>query len=214
MIKLDNLSFSYSDEKVISGLTAELELNKIYCIMGTSGIGKTTLMNILSGLLKPDCGKISGLQNLKKTFIFQENRLLSHMSVFDNLRYVTNNENKILKALEQTGLSDVRNKKITELSGGMARRTAIARATAFDGDIFFIDEPLYGLDTKTSQGILELIKETVSNKTAFIITHSHEEAFYLSDKIIFVKNKPITDFEICDKSNFTAPEKIKEYLLK
>ena len=214
MIKLEKLSFSYGKEKIISELTAELETNKIYCIMGGSGIGKSTLMNIISGLKRPDSGKISGTDKMKKSFIFQENRLLPHMSVYENLRYVTDNEEKINNTLSQTGLYDDKNKKITELSGGMARRTAIARATAFDGDVFFIDEPLYGLDTKTAQGILALIKKTVKGKTAFIITHSPEEAFYLSDSIIFIKNKPVTDIEIRDNSEFSSPEEIKEYLLK
>ncbi len=213
MIKLEKISFSYGNEKIISGLTTELEPNKIYCIMGTSGTGKTTLINIISGLIKPDSGKISGTENLKKSFIFQENRLLSHLSVIDNLRYVTDDEEKINKALIQTGLIDDKNKKVSQLSGGMARRTAIARATAFDGDIFFIDEPLYGLDAKTSQGILELIKNTVNNKTAIIITHSKDEAFYLADKIVFVKNKPITELEISDISDFSFPAEIENKLL-
>ena len=213
MIKLDSISFSYDKEKIISGLNAELETNKIYCIMGTSGIGKTTILNIISGLVKPDSGNISGTEKLKKSFIFQENRLLSHLSVYDNLRYVTDNEEKINKALTQTGLIEDKNKKVTELSGGMARRTAIARATAFDGEIFFIDEPLYGLDAKTSQGILEVIKETVKDKTAFIITHSPEEAFYLADKVIYIRNKPVTQIEICNISLFSSPDEIKEKLL-
>jgi NitT/TauT family transport system ATP-binding protein len=214
MIKLENISFSYDNEKIISELTAELKTNKVYCIMGPSGIGKTTFMNLISGLNTPDSGKITGTDKLKKSFIFQENRLLSHLSVYDNLRYVSNNEEKINKALIQTGLIEDKNKKITELSGGMARRTAIARATAFNGDIFFIDEPLYGLDTKTSQGILELIKDTVNDKTAFIITHSPEEAFLLADKIIFIKNKPISELEISDISEFSHYDEIRHKLLK
>lgn len=213
MITLNNISFSYGNEKIISGLSAELETNKIYCIMGPSGIGKTTLMNIISGLIKPETGKITGSEKMKKSFIFQENRLLDHMSVTDNLRYVTKDSEKINDALRKTGLMGDRDKKVTQLSGGMARRTAIARATAFDGDIFFIDEPLYGLDTKTSQGILDLIKNTVTGKTAFIITHSPNEAFYLADSIIFVKNKPVTELEISDISEFSSPQEIENKLL-
>ena len=106
-----------------------------------------------------------------------------------------------------------KDKKVSQLSGGMARRTAIARATAFDGDIFFIDEPLYGLDAKTSQGILEMIKSTVKNKTAFIITHSPEEAFFLADRIIFIDSKPVTGLRIADKNHFSCPDEIKAELL-
>lgn len=213
MIKIDNISFSYNNEKIISDLSAELEANKIYCIMGTSGIGKTTLMNLISGLKNVDSGKITGTEKMRKSFIFQENRLLTHMSVIDNLKYVTDNREKIDEALIKTGLNEDKDKKVSQLSGGMARRTAIARATAFDGDIFFIDEPLYGLDAKTSQGILELIKNTVKDKPAFIITHSPEEAFVLADRIIFIDSKPVTDLRIADKNHFSCPDEIKAELL-
>ncbi len=213
MIKLNEISFSYGNEKILSGLTAELSVNRIYCIMGPSGIGKTTFMNLISGFIKPDSGKITGTEKMKKSYIFQENRLLSYMSVIDNLRYVTEDEDKIDNALIKTGLLNDKSKKVSQLSGGMARRTAIARATAFDGDIFFIDEPLYGLDAKTSHGILELIKDTVKNKTAFIITHSANEAFYLADRIIFVKNKPVTELEISDISDFSSPAEIENKLI-
>lgn len=213
MIKIDNISFSYNNEKIISDLSAELEANKIYCIMGTSGIGKTTLMNLISGLKNVDSGKITGIEKMRKSFIFQENRLLTHMSVIDNLKYVTDNREKIDDALKKTGLIADKDKKVSQLSGGMARRTAIARATAFDGDIFFIDEPLYGLDAKTSQGILELIKNTVKDKTAFIITHSPEEAFVLADRIIFIDSKPVTRLRFTDINQFSCPDEIKAELL-
>ena len=212
MIKTENLSFSYKDEIIISNLSVELKKGCIYCIMGMSGVGKTTFMNLISGLLTDYSGKISGTENMKKSFIFQENRLLPWLNVYDNLKYVTDDEEKIKKALEDTSLSDDSDKLANELSGGMARRAAIARAAAFDGDIFFIDEPLYGLDVKTSQGILELIKNTVKNKTAFVITHCPEEAFILADKLIFIKSKPVTTLEITDISDYKSADEIKAKL--
>lgn len=213
MIKLENVSFSYGNEKIISELSAEFEDGRIFCIMGASGVGKTTLMNIISGRLKCTHGIIKGTDNKKSSFIFQENRLLPWYSIYENLKYVTENEEKIIKALNDTGLYDDRNKKVADLSGGMARRVAIARAAAFDGDVFFIDEPLYGLDVKTSQEILSLIKDTVKNKTAFIITHSPEEAFYLADEIIFLRNKPFSSVELVSKGIFTDADGIKSHLL-
>ncbi len=213
MIKLNNISFSYGNEKIIQNLDITLDKGRIYCIMGASGIGKTTLLKLISGLEKCRKGSVEGAEDMKKSFIFQENRLLPQMSVYDNIRFVTNNEEKINTALKKTGLYDDKDKKIKALSGGMERRVAIARASAFDGDIFFIDEPLYGLDVKTSENILRLIKETVKDKTAFIITHSPEEAFYLADEIIFLHNKPITSAEVVKKENFSDAESIKSYLL-
>lgn len=213
MIQINNISFSFGSNKIIQDLSFEIEEGKTYCIMGRSGIGKTTLLKLISGLMKPDNGKITGTQKSKKSFIFQENRLLPNLSVYENLKYVTADENKISEALKNTELLSEKNKMTDELSGGMARRAAIARAIAFDGDVYFIDEPLYGLDVKTSQGILELIKNTVKNKTAIIITHSPEEAFYFSDKIVFLKNIPVSETKIVDTSVFSSADEIKTHLL-
>lgn len=213
MIELKNISFSFGKDRIISDLSLEIEEGKTYCIMGKSGIGKTTLMKLIAGLLKPDNGEIIGTEKLKKAFIFQENRLLPWLSVYENIKYVTDDEEKITKTLHETSLLSEKDKPADELSGGMARRLAIARATAFDGDVFFIDEPLYGLDVKTSQGILELIRKTVKNKTAFIITHSPEEAFCLADEIIFLHNKPVTSADIIKKDAFSDVQSIKSYLL-
>lgn len=181
--------------------------------MGKSGVGKTTLLRLLSCVLKSEKGKIVYNEDVKKSFVFQENRLIPWMSAYDNLKYVTNDENAIKSALIETSLLEEKDNKSNELSGGMARRLSIARAIAFGGDVFFIDEPLYGLDVKTSEGILELIKNTLKNKTAVIITHSPEEAFFLSDKIIFLKNSPICEAEIIATSEFTTSDEIKKHLL-
>lgn len=213
MIEIKNLSFSFGSNQIVSDLSLEIEEGKTYCIMGKSGVGKTTLLKLIAGLLKPDNGEILGTGKLKKSFIFQENRLLPGLSVYGNIKYVTADEEKISKALHDTSLISEKDKMPDELSGGMARRVAIARAAAFDGDIYFIDEPLYGLDVRTSQGILELIKNTVRNKTALIITHSPEEAFYLSDKIIFLKNIPVCETETVDTSFFKSSDEIKTHLL-
>lgn len=213
MIKIKNISFSFGNNKIISDLNLEIEEGKTYCFMGQSGVGKTTLMKLIAGLYKADDGEILGTEKMKKSFIFQENRLMPWLSVYENMKYVTEDEDKIINALKDTDLLSEKNKMPDELSGGMARRAAIARATAFDGDIFFIDEPLYGLDVKTSQGILELIKNTVKNKTALIITHSPEEAFYLSDKIIFLKNIPVCEAETVDTAIFRSADEIKTHLL-
>ncbi len=213
MIELKNVSFSFGNEQIISDLSVNFETEKTYCIMGPSGIGKTTLMKIIAGLVKPVTGSVEGTEKMKKSFIFQEDRLLPWLSVYDNLKFVADSDEQITKALQETDLYLSKDKKVSELSGGMARRTSIARAAAFDGDIFFIDEPMYGLDVKTSEGILELIKNTVRNKTAFIITHSPEEAYFLADEIIFIKNKPVSFAEKLEKSFFADSQAIKSYLL-
>lgn len=213
MIQLDNLTKSFDGKTVIAGLSLILEEGLVYGVMGASGIGKTTLLHLLSGLQEPDAGTVSGMESKTKSFLFQENRLLPWQNVYDNIRYVTGNRERIQNALLATGLWEDRFKFPGELSGGMARRAAIARAAAFGGDIFFIDEPLYGLDVKTGRDILSLIKKTVQGKTAFIVTHSPDEAFYLADRILFLKNAPVSCAEIKEISNFASPQAIKDYLL-
>ena len=213
MIEVKNLSFSFDKNTVISDLSFRIEKGKTYCIMGKSGVGKTTLLRLLGGILKCKKGNIKYNADVKKSFVFQENRLIPWMNAYENLKYVTNDENAIKSALCKTGLYDVNDKKPEELSGGMARRLSIARAIAFGGEVFFIDEPLYGLDIKTSEGILELIKNTLVNKTAVIITHSPQEAFFLSDKIIFLKNSPVHEAEIIETAEFTDSDEIKKHLL-
>ena len=213
MIEVKNLSFSFEKNTVISDLSFSIEKGKTYCIMGKSGVGKTTLLRLLAGILKSEKGRIVYKEDVKKSFVFQENRLVPWMNVYDNLKYITKDENAVKSALVETSLYEEKEKMPDELSGGMARRLSIARAIAYGGEVFFIDEPLYGLDVKTSEGILELIKNTLNDKTAIVITHSPEEAFYLSDKIIFLKNSPICEAEIVETSDFATSDEIKKYLL-
>lgn len=212
MISLDNISFSYGDKDIITSFSAQFEENKTYCVMGESGVGKTTLLNLLSGLLKPKSGEILGIHGKRKAFIFQENRLIPWLSIRDNLKYVTDDEAAVSEALKRTGLSGCADMLPDALSGGMARRAAIARAVAFSGDIFFIDEPLYGLDIKTSENILSLIKDAVKGKTSFIVTHSPKEAYYLADDIIFLKSAPVDFAEIIPKHKFKNDEEIAQMI--
>lgn len=211
MIILNNISFSYGRQEIVNRLNAVFNENKTYCIMGPSGIGKTTLMNLISGQQKPISGTVAGTENKRSSYIFQENRLIPWLSVYENIRYVTDDEDKIYSALHDTGLFESKHKFPDELSGGMMRRAAIARAGAFGGELFFIDEPLYGLDIKTSKEILILIKKTIKHKTAFIITHSPEEAFYLADTVIVIRNTPICHLIIKDISEFTDANELRKF---
>ncbi len=209
MININNLSLSYGEEKLFESVSVSLKKGITYAIMGKSGVGKTTLLRLLAGLEKPQSGSVTGLEHEKKSFIFQENRLLPWLTVEENLFFITADKDKINEALKATALSQHRDKKENELSGGMARRAAIARALAFGGDVFFIDEPLYGLDIKTSDGILEIIRNAVQGKSAFVITHSPEGAFYLADELIFIDN----GVTVKKKSDFQSAWQIKEFLI-
>lgn len=213
MISIRNLSKTFNGKAILSDFSAEFKEGQSICIMGPSGIGKTTLLRLLAGLEKADSGEIAGLDGKKKSFIFQENRLLPWLSLYDNMRFVTDDSEKIETALKQTELWDDRSKMPDELSGGMARRAAIARAAAVGGGVFFIDEPLYGLDVRTSRDILSLIKETIRGKTSFIVTHSPEEAYFLADSILFLQQSPVSQGMIKNITDFSSPEDIKNQLL-
>lgn len=212
MIKLNSVYKSFNGTEILKNLSSGFSEKTVYCVMGKSGIGKTTLLNIISGMLEPDSGSVSGTEKLKKSFVFQENRLIPHLSAYNNLKFVTDDGKKITEALKLSRLLDDKEKTPEEMSGGMKRRLAIARAAAFEGDIFFIDEPLYGLDIKTSQDILSMIKKMLTGKTAFIITHSTAEAYFLADKIIFLNSSPVSELIIKDISCFSSPEEIEEFI--
>ena len=212
MIKLNSVYKSFNGTEILKNLTSGFSEKTVYCVMGKSGIGKTTLLNIISGMLEPDSGSVSGTEKLKKSFVFQENRLIPHLSAYNNLKFVTDDEKKITEALKLSRLLDDKEKTPEEMSGGMKRRLAIARAAAFEGDIFFIDEPLYSLDIKTSQDILSMIKKMLTGKTAFIITHSTAEAYFLADKIIFLNSSPVSELIIKDISCFSSPEEIEKFI--
>ncbi len=212
MIKLNSVYKSFNGTEILKNLTSGFSEKTVYCVMGKSGIGKTTLLNIISGMLEPDSGSVSGTEKLKKSFVFQENRLIPHLSAYNNLKFVTDDGKKITEALKLSRLLDDKEKTPEEMSGGMKRRLAIARAAAFEGDIFFIDEPLYGLDIKTSQDILSMIKKMLTGKTAFIITHSTAEAYFLADKIIFLNSSPVSELIIKDISCFSSPEEIEKFI--
>ena len=119
---------------------------------------------------------------------------------------------KALRYLEKVGLSGCADKYPDELSGGMCRRLAIARALAFGGDVFFFDEPLRGLDIKTASEILELIKTETSGKTLFIITHNPKEAFFLSDRIVVAGKNPFEIISDRNKSDFCDENALSDFL--
>ena len=138
------------------------------CIMGKSGIGKSTLLSILMGLEKADEGTVSGMEHQKISAIFQENRL------FENLDAVTNIH--ITGFLKKMELDDIAGKPVSEYSGGMKRRVAIARALLAEYDILIMDEPLQGLDAETKEKVATVIKMQTAGKTVLFVTHDEKEA--------------------------------------
>lgn len=189
-MKIENLSFSYMDKsvekKVFDGLNLESN-SRIICIMGHSGCGKTTLLHILAGLLKPFSGTVSDFPE-KVSIMFQEDRLLPWLNAYENVALVQSTPfvrwdgqddraSRILKSLDIDPAMD-----INSMSGGMKRRVALARALAFDSKALLLDEPFKGMDEDLTARAADLVRK--QDKLTIVSTHSEAEAKALGAEIV------------------------------
>ena len=190
VLSFSNLSYSYDKKKnVLNSISAELELGKIYAVLGTSGCGKTTLLSLLGGLDIPARGKIlfegedimkNGLENHRRnhvSFIFQSYNLIDYMTPLENVRLTSKLPAEPI--LEKMGLTKEEMKRnVLQLSGGQQQRVAIARALASEAPVILADEPTGNLDEDTAMSIMHILEDSVRqmNKCAVIVTHSNEIA--------------------------------------
>ena len=193
-IEFENIHFSYDGtKKVLDGLSLSLPEYGAVCLFGPSGCGKTTLLRLLAGLEKPQSGRITGLDNLRVSYVFQENRLLPWMSALDNVAII-GGENRFKNAqlwLERVGLGMDMHKYPDELSGGMRQRISIARALAAPFDILILDEPFIGLDAPLWKSIAGMIRESCGNKLVILVTHLIEQADRLGAEMVEFTGPPL-----------------------
>ena len=189
MLEIKNLSKSYGSCTVYKNFSLDISEGKITCILGESGSGKTTLLNCVAGL-SPFVGEIPAL---KCSCVFQTPRLVPNLTVLGNLRLVCNDENLILKTLDDLHLSDKKDAYPKTLSGGQAQRVALARALVYGGEIMLLDEPFSSLDLKLKIEISALFKnlQRQKNITSLFVTHDADEALSLGDEIIVIKSGAI-----------------------
>ena len=188
MLKLDNLSVKFDNQTVLDNLSFSFEKGKIYAITGASGIGKTTLINAIAGLIKPTQGSIT-TDHKKIGYIFQDPRLFPWMSAIENVECVSDNKQKASEYLELL-LPDCADKYPDELSGGMKQRVSIARALAYEPDLLLLDEPFKGLDDDTKENVIKIVSEFLSDRTAILITHDKSE-LAMCDVVYRIENAPV-----------------------
>lgn len=177
-ISLTNVSKSFGNNQVLKNFTATFPKGKVTAIMAPSGGGKTTLLRILMGLEQADSGTISGMEGLRLSAVFQEDRLCSNLSPSANIRLTSPkiSKSEAAAALNAVGLDGCSHQPVRELSGGMRRRVAILRALMADYDILFLDEPFKGLDETTKELVIRDTKLRCANKTVLLVTHDEDEA--------------------------------------
>lgn len=210
LIRVQNLSKRYNaqSENVFAGVNFEIYKNEFICLIGHSGCGKSTILNALAGLEQASSGTI--LMNdkpitkpsLERGVVFQNHALLPWLTVADNIGFALKAKNPAISTsdyhaqidfyLTMVGLAHVKNKKPSELSGGMKQRVGIARAFATKPALLLMDEPFGALDALT-RGVIQdelvnIVQQT--HQTVFMITHDIDEAILLADRIFLMSNGP------------------------
>lgn len=190
-VKVINLCKSFKGQDVLKDLNMTFPKGGITCIMGASGVGKTTLAYVLMGLSKADKGEIIGLKGMKVSAVFQEDRLIEHWDAIRNIMLVSQGQltkEKVEENLKEIGLLEYEGKPVISLSGGMRRRVAIVRAILSDYDLLIMDEPFKGLDENLKKQAINYIKEKTKGKTVIIITHHKDEVSMLEAELITMSN--------------------------
>ena len=167
-MKIENINLTLSDKFKLENITAEFG-NGINLIKGESGKGKTTLLNIISGLIKPGSGEI--IDAGKVSYMFQDARLLPWFTISKNCSIREKEKGLGDKLLESLGLEEYKNSYPSELSGGMKKRAALAMTLATDFDTVLLDEPFAGLDEENIENSLRLIREYTKDKCAVMVSH-------------------------------------------
>ena len=188
MINFNNVTFSYkaSRKEVLSNLSFNIRDGEHVWLNGPSGKGKTTVLRLITGLEKPRRGEVKVKEGAVLSVVFQEDRLIPFVCVEKNISLFSS-EDKASLLLRELGLENCGGMMPDELSGGMKRRVALARALSKPFDLLILDEPLNGLDAEAAQKTIEVIKRYTENKTLVLVSHQRDEAKKLCQKEIVIE---------------------------
>jgi phospholipid/cholesterol/gamma-HCH transport system ATP-binding protein len=237
LVSIEQLGFSRGSRKIFDAVSLCIQRGKITAIMGPSGSGKTTLLKLIGGQLRPDRGAVivdgqnihrlkrRELYNLRKRMgmLFQSGALLTDMNVYDNVAFPLREHTQlpetmirtlVLMKLQAVGLRGARHLMPSELSGGMARRVALARAIALDPMMIMYDEPFTGQDPISMGVLLELIKtlNTSLGLTSIIVSHDVQETAAIADYIYVLSEGRIVGQGTPDEIRHSDSEWVRQFV--
>lgn len=219
-IVIHNISKSFNDKCVLEEVNLKIEEGEIFGLLGPSGAGKTTLIKILTGQLKPDlgegtifgksCSRLDREDYKMIGMVLDNSGLYDRLSCYDNMLLMARiygvNKNRIGELLKRVGLEDAAKKAVDKLSKGMRQRLVLARAMLHRPKLLFLDEPTSGLDPAVTQTIHRLLQELKQEGTTiFLTTHNMDEAYRLCDHAALLNDGRIVEYgvpeELCRKYN-------------
>jgi len=221
IIRIENINKRYDDNVIFENFKIDFYENKINCILGKSGCGKTTLLNIISGVIQNDTKDFKGIENVGISYIFQDDRLIDWLTVEDNIKLVIKkhyNEKEMNelcdKYLKLVGIYEYKNYYPQRLSGGIRQRVNIARAFIYPSKIIIMDEPFKSIDIKNKIIIMDNFKEILQkdNRTVLFVTHDIEEAIYLGDSGVILGDRPVKIKKVFDNIKGIDKQTISEYI--
>jgi phospholipid/cholesterol/gamma-HCH transport system ATP-binding protein len=216
LVELRDIRFGYGERVILDGISLTVPRGKVTALMGASGGGKTTVMRLIGGQYRAQSGSLTfdgqevsaldaqGLYAIRRRMgmLFQFGALFTDLSVFDNVAFPLREHTDlsesmirdiVLMKLEAVGLRGARDLMPSEVSGGMARRVALARAMALDPELIMYDEPFAGLDPISLGTAARLIRQLndALGLTSIIVSHDLEETFHIADQVIVLANGKI-----------------------
>lgn len=237
LVSVQNLTFYRDDRKIFDNISLNFQRGKITAIMGPSGTGKTTLLKLIGGQLTPNSGKVlvdgqnvpqltlTQLYELRKKIgmLFQSGALLTDLNVYDNVAFPLREHTHlpesmirtlVLMKLEAIGLRGARALMPNQLSGGMARRVALARAIALDPMMIMYDEPFTGQDPISLGVLLHLIKSlnTTLELTSIIVSHDVHETSAIADYIYVISDGKVVDHGSPQQIKHSESEWVQQFM--